>query len=146
MKNFSKKDIWDIKEALQESLTWESETEIGFEEDERIHKGINWLLEMRQDDGGWIIPMMMYKMNEYHSLCNKPAIPPKKELPFSHMVTGMVVRAFAAHPSLRSSQAAIQAGRLLKHRMFKKDVYTSRASVDYWFKFQFPFWWTDPSQ
>jgi len=116
---------------------------IGYENDDRIHKGFKWLLEMRQDDGGWIIPMMMFKMQEYYSLCNQPAIQPKKDLPFSHMATGMVIRAFAAHPKYRKFQQAVQAGKLLKSRFFKKDAYTSRTSVDYWFKFQFPFWWTN---
>jgi len=116
---------------------------IGYETDDRIHKGFKWLLEMRQDDGGWIIPMMMFKMQDYNSLCNQPAIHPKKDLPFSHMATGMVIRAFAAHPKYRKGQPAIRAGKLLKNRFFKKDAYTSRASVDYWFKFQFPFWWTN---
>jgi hypothetical protein len=39
-------------------------------------------------------------------------IPPDKEKPFSHMATGMVIRAFAAHPGFRTSSAAITAGNL----------------------------------
>ncbi|HUV15246.1 MAG TPA: hypothetical protein VMW28_01630 [Pelolinea sp.] len=115
----------------------------GYIEDERIESGMKWLLEMRQSDGGWIIPMTMFKMREYYRLFNQPPIPPEKDRPFSHMATGMVIRAFAAHPVYRRSQEAVHAGNLLKNRFFKKDVYTSRQNESYWLKFQFPFWWAD---
>jgi hypothetical protein len=59
------------------------------------------------------------------------------------MVSGMVIRAFAAHPQYKKSSEAIQAGQLLKSRFFKKDAYTSRQAETYWLKFQFPFWWTN---
>ena len=116
---------------------------IGYEKDNRILKGFDWLLKMRQNEGGWIIPMMMFKMQEFNSICTLAPFPPKKDLPFSHMATGMVIRAFAVHPQYRKSQPAIQTGELLKDRFFQEDIYTSRKSVDYWYKFQFPFWWTD---
>jgi len=115
----------------------------GYEEDERILKGMQWLLDMRQADGGWIIPLTMFKMQAYYQLFNQPPIPPDRSLPFSHLVTGMVIRAFAAHPIYRDSPEAIHAGRLLKSRFFQKDAYTSHQAADYWVKFQFPFWWTD---
>jgi hypothetical protein len=115
----------------------------GYEKDVRVLTGINWLIDMRQNDGGWIIPMTMFKMQEFYSLCTKAPIPPERERPFSHSATGMVIRCFAAHPDFRKSKPAVQAGELLKSRFFQKDVYTSRQSIDYWFKFQFPFWWAD---
>ena len=34
---------------------------VGYWDDERIDQGFNWLLSMRQDDGGWIIPMQAVK-------------------------------------------------------------------------------------
>ena len=97
---------------------------------------------MRQDDGGWIAPILLYKMSDYYKICTQPPVQPQKNLPFSHMVSGMVIRAFAAHSQYRKSPMAIQAGKLLKSRFFKKDVYTSHQSETYWLKFQFPFWWT----
>lgn len=115
----------------------------GFAADERIEKGLKWLLNMRQDDGGWIIPLTMLKMQDYYRLFNKPPVPPEKHRPFSHMATGMVIRGFAAHPDYKKSPEVIHAGNLLKSRFFRKDVYTSRQSESYWFKFQFPFWWAD---
>jgi hypothetical protein len=115
----------------------------GYDEDDRILNGLQWLLDMRQEDGGWIIPLTMYKMQAYYSLFGQPPVPPERERPFSHMATGMVIRAFTAHPLYRRSPEAIHAGHLLKSRFFQKDAYTSRQAVDYWTKFQFPFWWTD---
>ena len=115
----------------------------GYAEDERIEKGLQWLLSMHQDDGGWIIPLMIYKIQEYYRLFDKPPIPPERQRPFSHMATGMVIRAFAAHPEYRRLPEAIQGGHLLKARFFKKDAYSSHGAEVSWTKFQFPFWWTD---
>jgi hypothetical protein len=114
----------------------------GYGEDERIQKGIQWLLDMRQADGGWIIPLQVYKIQEFYRVYNQPPIQLEKERPFSHMASGMVIRAFAAHESTSKLPEALEASRLLKSRMFKPDEYTSRQSVDYWYKLQFPFWWT----
>ena len=114
----------------------------GYEKDGRVEKGLMWLLENRQDDGGWIAPILLFNMRDYFKICTQPPVRTQKELPFSHMVSGMVIRAFAAHPRYQKSSEVIQAGRLLKRRLFNKDVYTSRQAESYWFKFQFPFWWT----
>ena len=35
----------------------------GYEDDPRIEKGIRWLLSMRQDDGGWTIPIATHELN-----------------------------------------------------------------------------------
>jgi hypothetical protein len=115
----------------------------GYAQDKRVEEGFRWLLSIRQNDGGWIIPMNMFKMQDYQFLCQGPPIQPDKELPFSHAATGMVIRAFAAHPEYKKSNAAIQAGKLLKNRFFEKDTFSSRQGVSFWFKFQYPFWWTD---
>lgn len=114
----------------------------GYTEDARIAGGFKWLMDMRQDDGGWVIPLMQRKMQEYYRLYNQPPILPQKEKPFSHMASGMVIRAFAAHPGYGATPEAQAAAGLLKSRLFQRDVYTSRQSEEYWFKFQFPFWWT----
>ncbi len=115
----------------------------GYEKDERIEKGMQWLLDKRQNDGGWIAPLLLYKMQDFRNICRLPPIQPPRQMPFSHMVTGMVIRAFAAHPRYRGSQSAVEAGMLLKSRFFKKDAYTSHQDESYWLKFQFPFWWTN---
>ena len=59
------------------------------------------------------------------------------------MVTGVVLRAFAAHPKYRGSKEARQAGRLLHSNLFKRDNYPDRAAPEYWLRFSFPFWFTD---
>jgi len=114
----------------------------GYEKDERVEKGIKWLLNKRQEDGGWISPLLLHKMKDYYRLCTQPPIEPQRDMPFSHMVTGMVIRAFTAHPCYKKTPEAKYVGKLLKGRFFQKDVYTSRKAESYWFKFQFPFWWT----
>jgi hypothetical protein len=55
----------------------------------------------------------------------------------------MVLRAFAAHPTRRSSPEARTAGVLLASRFFKPDRYIDRQDKSYWEKVSFPFWFTD---
>jgi hypothetical protein len=59
------------------------------------------------------------------------------------MVTGVVLRAFAAHPTYRKSKEAHQAGKLLLSSLFRRDHYPDRAGAEYWLRFSFPFWFTD---
>jgi hypothetical protein len=63
--------------------------------------------------------------------------------PFSAAGTGMVLRAFAAHPAYRKSPEALRAAALLKSKLFKKDNWSSYGHPDNWVRFQFPFWWTN---
>jgi hypothetical protein len=68
-------------------------------------------------------------------------VPPDRSLPHSHLATGMLLRAFAAHPDYCLRPEVIQAGRRLKERFFQPDKYNDRQAPAYWLKFQFPFWW-----
>ncbi len=115
----------------------------GYGNDERVMHGLNWLLSMQQKDGGWIIPLNMFKQSYYYEVALKDPIPPNKDLPSSHMTTGMVLRAFCAHPQYRENKKVLQAGELLAERLFKEDSFTFRQAVDYWFKLQYPYWWTN---
>jgi len=119
----------------------------GYEMDPRIKKGFQWLLSMRQDDGGWTIPILTVELSgkERNRLTSQEADPvqPDKTKPFSHNWTGMVLRAFAAHPTYRYSEAAVHAANLLKSRFFEPDVYSSYKAADHWLRFQFPFWWNN---
>ena len=118
----------------------------GYENDLRIEKGFQWLLSMRQHDGGWASPLrtigvtntVTWFENERHEPVN-----PDKIKSFSHMFTGMVLRAFAAHPVYRESEEAKKAGSLLLSRFFKPDTYTDRRDKSYWEKVSFLFWFTD---
>ncbi|MBN1316647.1 MAG: terpene cyclase/mutase family protein [Anaerolineales bacterium] len=119
----------------------------GYENDPRIEKGFQWLLSMRQDDGGWTVPILTHQfdgktMYRLTSQYDEP-VEPIRSMPFSHNWTGMVLRAFAAHPAHRQSDAAKNAAALLKTRFFQPDVYTSYQDAGYWIRFQYPFWWNN---
>lgn len=117
--------------------------EAGYAGDPRIEKGFRWLLSMRQDDGGWTIPLLTHKLDRETSnrLTSEEAEPlePDRSKPFSHNWTDMVLRAFAAHPGYRLSPEAKAAGALLKSRFFKPDAYSSYRAASYWVRFAF--WW-----
>ena len=119
----------------------------GYADDPRIEKGFRWLLAMRQDDQGWTIPLLTHKLDRatQYRLTSEQAEPlePDRSKPFSHNWTGMVLRAFAAHPKYRHSKAARTAARLLKSRFFQPDYYTSYQAASYWVRFDYPFWWNN---
>jgi len=115
----------------------------GYEDDPRIEKGFKWLLSMRQDDGGWTVPILTHKLDRktMHRLTGQYAEPiePDRSKPFSHNWTDMVLRAFAVHPHYRKSKEAKIAGTSLKSRFLQPDVYSSYRAADYWVRFEF--WW-----
>jgi len=115
----------------------------GYTDDARVEKGMQWLLSMRQSDGGWTIPILTHKFDRatVYRLTSQytELVLPDRSKPFSHNWTDMVLRAFAAHPRYRYSKEARIAGALLKSRFFKPDVYSSYKAAGYWVRFQF--WW-----
>jgi hypothetical protein len=114
----------------------------GYADDPRTEKGLQWLLSMRQTDGGWIIPAQLVPARQKTSQFWKgPPVPPDRSLPHSHLATGMALRAFAAHPAYRQLPEVTAAGERLKERIFQSDKYNDRKAPGYWLKFQFPFWW-----
>ncbi len=121
--------------------------EAGYADDPRIEKGFQWLLAMRQDDAGWTIPILTHKLDRaaQYRLTSEYAEPlePDRSKPFSHNWTGMVLRAFAAHPAYCRSEAAVVAAHLLKSRFFQPDRYTSYQAASYWVRFDYPFWWNN---
>ena len=113
----------------------------GYGDDPRIEKGFEWLMSIRQDDGGWAIPMRTAGMKL--DVMKKETIEPDRSKPFSHLVTGVVLQSFAAHPRYRRRKEARAAGELLASRLFKRDKYPDRATPEYWTRVAFPFWFTD---
>lgn len=115
----------------------------GYGDDPRIERGFQWLLSMRQDDGGWTVPLLTHSLDRetQYMLTSQHADPlePVRSKPFSHNWTDMVLRAFAAHPRYRESEEARAAGDLLKSRFFKPDAYSSYKAASYWVRFAF--WW-----
>jgi len=115
----------------------------GYANDKRALKGLEWLLSMRQEGDGWIVPTQAVpSARRDAAYWQGPPIPPQRALPHSHLATGMVLRAFAAHPEYRLRPETLQAAGCLKARLFKADKYNDRKAPSYWLKFQFPFWWT----
>jgi hypothetical protein len=127
--------------------------EAGYGDNPRIEKAIGWLLSMRQSDGGWVIgsPGMLGmthpSVKQLNYLTSDKNAPTMKAFdwsrPSSHAGTGMVIRAFAAHPGYSRSAEAARAAAFLKSRFFKEDNYTSYQSAEHWVRFQYPFWWNN---
>jgi len=115
----------------------------GYHDDSRIEKGFHWLLSHRQSDGGWAIPFRTMKINYTDSLKLPEPLQSDPAKPFSHLVTGMVLRAFAAHQEYRQSPDAHYAGKLLMNRFFQRDKYNDRQDKKYWLSVSFPFWFTN---
>lgn len=115
----------------------------GYGADARINQGFDWLLRIRQRDGGWAIPMRTIGRKFDGDTLQGALIQPDTTQPFSHLVTGVVLRAFAAHPVYRAHEAARGAGKLLAGRFFASDKYADRRAPSFWTAFSFPFWFTD---
>lgn len=131
------------------ALTLELLCLYGLDKDERTQKGFRWILDNRQEDGGWVIPYRTIDKQELKSRYNLEAqlnldpIKPDKSRPFSHLVTGMVLRALAESPTWRDSREAWEAGELLLSRFFRQDKYEDRRLTSFWEEITYPFWATD---
>jgi hypothetical protein len=118
----------------------------GYANDARIAKGFEWLIATRQHDGGWAIPLRTRRVaySQTLDLARYPdPLVPDLARPSSHLVTGMVLRAFAAHPSRRRCSEARHAGAWLASRLYQRDAYPDRGDASYWERVSFPFWFTD---
>ncbi|MCW4000663.1 MAG: hypothetical protein NWE93_10525 [Candidatus Bathyarchaeota archaeon] len=115
----------------------------GYANDTRIMRLFEWLLSIRQNDGGWAIPLRTKGYGIGVITEDLETIKPDSSKPFSWMVTGVVLRAFAAHPKYRQRKEACQAGGLLLSSIFEKDNYPDRVGSEYWLRFTFPFCYTD---
>ena len=116
----------------------------GYADDKRTTTGLEWLISMRQADGGWVVPAQQVppkeKTNEFW--LSEP-IAPEKTAPHAHLATGMALRGLAVHPNYRKRPETISAGIALKKRLMKPDKYNDRKAKAYWYKYQYPFWWTN---
>jgi hypothetical protein len=114
----------------------------GYVDDPRVDVALEWLLSVRQDDGGWLIPLQAIPARKKTpDIWSAEPVPFAPSLPHSHLATGMALRALARHPHHRTSPEALAAGTALKSRFFKPDKYRDRKASSYWTKFQYPFWW-----
>jgi hypothetical protein len=116
----------------------------GYGSDPRIARGLRWLLSIRQADGGWAIPFRTATAGKLDAaFMRKKTLEPDRVRPFSHCITGVVLRAFAAAGNFRDREEIRNAGRLLASRFFKSDSYVDRRTPEFWTGFSFPFWFTD---
>jgi hypothetical protein len=115
----------------------------GFLDDGRVKKGLEWLLSMRHNDGGWAIPVRTTKEKISRWMDYSHPVQPDRSKPFSTMVTGVVLRAFAYHPVYKKSEEIKSAAELVLSRIFQRDFYPDRNAAEYWTKFSFPFWYID---
>ena len=115
----------------------------GYEGSAQVENTMRWLVSMRQDDGGWAIPARTLGLSLNVMLTARETFEPDRGRPSSHLVTGIVLRALAAHPRCRHSAGTRRAAELLKSRLFCRDVYPDRAAPSNWLVFSYPFWWTD---
>lgn len=115
----------------------------GYATGPRIEKGFQWLLSMRQDDGGWTIPLLTHDYDKAGWLkltsTLMPPLEPDRTQPFSHNWTDMILRAFTVHPRYRRLKEAKAAGALLKSSFFQRDNYPSLPAAKYWTRFIH--WW-----
>ena len=134
---------WDQYSPNYSAGFFELLIKAGYIDDRKILKGLEWLLSMRQNDGGWVIPFRTTKGNLSSWMDYRPPVQPDKSNRFSYMVTGAVIRAFAYHPEYNKRKEIRDAAELVLTRLFKKDYYPDRGTADFWTKFSFPFWYTD---
>ncbi|MBU1186578.1 MAG: hypothetical protein KKD56_03245 [Acidobacteria bacterium] len=122
---------------------------LGYHGDKRVQAGFKWFMKNKQDDGGWLIPYRTINKHELKKRYNYEAqltldpVKPDSQMPSSHLVTGMVLRAMAASPTWKKSKEARRAGDLLISRFFKPDLYQDRQQAIYWQELTYPFWATD---
>lgn len=115
----------------------------GYENDIRVLKSLDWLLQIRQDDGGWAIPLRTVDARFLEVVHFEDVIEPDRTKPFSHLITGCALRALSVHPEYQKKPETIHAGRLLMSRFFKRDKYADRSAVSFWTGFSYPYWFTD---
>jgi hypothetical protein len=115
----------------------------GYEKDPRIKKGLDWLLTVRQDDGGWAIAMRTLNMKWQDAFNQPEPLETDRSKPHAHLITGAVLRPFSIHPDYKDRNEIQLAGKLLFERFFENDKYSDKKDKSNWTKFTFPFWFTD---
>ncbi|MHA2352024.1 MAG: prenyltransferase/squalene oxidase repeat-containing protein [Candidatus Thorarchaeota archaeon] len=134
---------WDQYSPTYSAAFMELLIKAGYHNDKRIALGLDWLLSIRQDDGGWVIPFRTANLRIKDVISRPDPIQPDRSRPFSHMATGVVLRAFAEHPKYSKMPEVLKAAELQATRIFKADNYTDRKAPEFWTRFSFPFWFTD---
>jgi len=120
----------------------------GLDKDKHVQKGFRWVLDNRQKDGGW----GLYRRQPTNGNRGPAALPdgvpaqpykPLRTQPFSHHVTGIVLRALAESPTWRKTKETRQVGALLLGCFFCDEVYGDRHFPSDWEHICYPLWNTD---
>lgn len=114
----------------------------GYQYDPRVRRILDWLIAIRQQDGGWALP---FRTQGFNLRCFEldETIEPDYSKPSSGMVTGTVLRAMAIHSGFKGRKEVRQAAQILVDSLFTADKYPDRKSKDYWMRFGYPFMYTD---
>jgi hypothetical protein len=134
---------WDQYSPNYSAGFFELLIKAGYVDDKKMVRGLEWLLSVRQHDGGWVIPFRTAEGNLSKWMDYRPPVQPDRTRRFSYMATGVVLRAFAHHPKYLKRKEIMIAAELVLSRIFKRDFYPDRGTADYWTRFSFPFWYTD---
>ena len=107
---------------------------MGFEDDPRVRKAVDWLVRVQNKDGGWLCPHWKAHAKDKHG-CFMGTICPMEA--FGEM---------RSEGLTKEMRAAISAGSefLLAHRLFRADHHNGRVIKPLWLELGFP-WFYDYS-
>ena len=104
---------------------------LGYEDDLRVNKAVEWLIKIQNVDGGWLCPYWKAHIKDKHgcfhgTICTLEAF---SEIKTEHLTKKM--------------NDAIEKGAefLLVHRLFKADHHDYKVINQSWLKFGFPWFW-----
>ena len=106
---------------------------LGYAEDERVRRALEWLVNVQNQDGGWLCPYWKAHIKDVHG-CFMGTITPLDA--FSQVATEL------GNPEMNT---AIERGVefLLMHRLFRADHHEFRTINANWLKFGFPWFFYD---
>jgi hypothetical protein len=106
---------------------------LGYAEDARVGRALNWLVDVQNEDGGWLCPYWKAHIKDKHG-CFMGTITPLDA--FSEVPTGL---------KTNKMRIAIERGVefLLMHRLFKADHHGFRIIKKGWLKLGFPWFFYD---
>lgn len=121
----------EIKESETTCLTGNVVTSLirmGYADDERVHRALDWLVEVQNPDGGWLCPYWRAHIRDRHG-CFMGTITPLDalaELPYRYRAS-------------RIREAARRGAEfLLMHRLYKADHHDFQVIDESWLRLGFP--------
>jgi len=106
---------------------------LGYRDDPRVWRALNWLVKIQNRDGGWLCPYWKAHIKDTHS-CFTGTITPLDA--FSEV---------SEERRTKEMNKAIERGAefLLMHRLYKADHHDFKVINRFWLKFSFPVIWYD---